>query len=134
MPGTPTPNLNLAIPTVGGDVNTWGNELNTNLSIIDSMVAAAYNTPSSSIAMSLSPNFITSYAVTTGNTNQTLTLPSLTAASTGRIFVVLKADTGTGFVIIAGTINGSSNYTLVNFSQYVWLIYNGASWNVIGGN
>src|SRR5689334_4383917 len=32
---TSTPNLNMTLPTVGADLDNWGNELNANLGIID---------------------------------------------------------------------------------------------------
>src|SRR5258706_16449805 len=52
-----TTNLGMTIPTVGADADTWGNELNANLNIIDAFskrisrqvklsgTAATYNTP-----------------------------------------------------------------------------------------
>lgn len=40
MPDTFTPNYNLVMPGIGGDVNTWGTLLNNNFSIIDTGMAA----------------------------------------------------------------------------------------------
>ncbi|HJQ13090.1 MAG TPA: tail fiber domain-containing protein [Gemmatimonadaceae bacterium] len=40
MPDTFTPNYNLVMPGIGGDVNTWGTLLNSNFSIIDTGMAA----------------------------------------------------------------------------------------------
>ena len=35
MPNSPTPNMGLTPPTVSGDFNEWGGELNNDLSIVD---------------------------------------------------------------------------------------------------
>lgn len=45
--------------------------------------------------------------VTTGNSDRTVTLPAA-ANNTGRSIMIKKADTGTGKVLISGTIDGSS--------------------------
>jgi hypothetical protein len=53
----------------------------------------------------------------TGNTNRTCTLPTA-ANNTGRIFKIVKSDSGTGQVQIVGTVNGQSDSTLQNAINY----------------
>lgn len=135
MPGTPTPNLSLILPTVGGDNNTWGTETNSNWSAVDTaLTTAGVNTASISTTISFSPNFITFWKFTTGASNLTATTPTPGASNTGRILVVIKVDTGAGHVSITGTIGGSSGYTLVNQNQSVWLMSNGTSWDIAINN
>lgn len=38
MPGSPTTIYGLIVPTVGGDTNSWGGELNTNLATLDGII------------------------------------------------------------------------------------------------
>lgn len=140
MPNNPTPILSLTVPTVGGDVNTWGNELNADLAAIDSLGGASIlNT-----AVNVAPGFgicpINIIKATGGAAGIITTLP-IVAARAGSVFVVVKIDTGVGAVVAvpaSGSIyqNGSAtpSYTLSNAGQFVWLLFDGANYFVIGGN
>lgn len=72
--------------------------------------------------------------VTTGSTTRTVTLPTL-ADNVGRVLIISKADSGTGFVTIDGenaeTINGAATKTLLG--QYDFLTIKGfaTEWRII---
>ena len=136
MPGPPTPLLGLIPPTVRGDINIWGTELNNDLALIDNLASSALLTPTSgsNVNLTFSPNLITVYQLSAGASSITATLPAAGPVNTGRFIYVMKVDAGAGFVIVAGTINGSANYLLVQQWQYVKLMFNGVTWNVFGGN
>lgn len=70
--------------------------------------------------------------VTTGASDKTITLPS--APNTGFSLILKKVDSGAAKVIIAGTIDGATNYWLTTQYQYVEIVYNGSSWDVVGKN
>ena len=133
MPGTPTPNLGLTVPTVGGDSDAWGTELNGDLAIIDNLGAATVISQSASFnaVASVFPEVI--YRVTTGAATITCTLPS-PSACTGRIFTIKKIDAGVGQVSIVGSIDGQSSWVRATQWSYVRLASNGASFDVIGNN
>lgn len=135
MPGTPTPNLSLTLPTVGGDNNAWGTETNGNWTAVDNAITTAgVNNASVSTVLSFSPNFITFWRFTTGASTLTATLPTPSAANVGRILVIIKLDGAGGQVSIPGTIGGGSGYNLVNQDQAVWLMSNGVSWDIAINN
>jgi hypothetical protein len=132
MPSTPTPNLNLTLPTVGGDANLWGGELNGNMTIIDSLAL----TPS----VSVSSNFVAAvntsgpeitYRVTTGASNVTGTLPAANTCP-GKIINMKKVDAGAGQAILSGAIDGQTSYVRPAQFSYVRVQSNGATWDVIG--
>src|SRR5947207_1398407 len=135
MSGTPTPILSLIVPTVGGDSNTWGNSLNTNLATIDSLgavsivnVSAAY-----SATRPVFPEMV--LRVTTSGLNIPVTLPS-SASVAGKIFTVKKLDAGVGVVQIlaADGMDNQTEWDLTNQYQFVRLYANGSSYDVIGGS
>lgn len=57
------------------------------------------------------------FLFSTGATGRTLTLPSA-ANNAGRLFRVVKTDSGVGQVQIVGTINGSTSSTITNALNY----------------
>lgn len=69
--------------------------------------------------------------VTTGTTNKTITLPSLLSSAFGWRYVIKKADSATGAVVIAGTIDGDTNRTLLYENQYVEVQRGASQWNVV---
>jgi len=135
MPGPPTPVLGLIIPTVGGDANQWGTELNSNLATIDSLGAASIVNVSSAYAATrpIFPEMI--IRVTTSGLSISVTLSS-SASVAGKIYTVKKLDAGAGIVRIlaADGIDNQTEWDLTNQFQFVRVYANGASYDVIGGS
>lgn len=69
--------------------------------------------------------------VTTGASNRTVTLPTASANS-GRVFYILKVDSGAGEVIVDGeggeTIEGFTTVRLVNQYDWIGIIGDGSNW------
>lgn len=64
----------------------------------------------------------------------TLTLPT-TGVSNGTVYTFIKTDATANAVVLAGSINGTRNYTLTTQFKFVQLIASGSnSWYIIGGN
>lgn len=114
----PTNTLFMAVPnpTVGGDSNSWGTELNTCITAFDTL--AVYNVVSVSATGSLGvfngPALIKANA--TGGAI-VLTLPDSTvAANKGRVYIVAKVDSSGNSVTLQGfggqTISGAANVVL----------------------
>src|SRR5271156_3445014 len=97
MPGPPTPNLGLTAPTVGSDYNTWGNELNGDLAILDALGAFAVNQISASGGLILGVNPISVFMASGGAGGIVLIVPS-PASFPGRMVVVKKVDATNGTV------------------------------------
>jgi len=133
MPGQPTPNLGLTVPTVGSDINIWGNELNSDLEIIDTLAVAP------AINISSSYNIVPVNAmeqvlqITTGSLALNIGLP-LVATFNGKFVTIVKIDSGLGTATIVGLINGQTSWQLSNQWQYVRIYGNGASYVVVGSN
>ena len=136
MPNAPTPNLGLTVPTVGSDINTWGNELNNDLAILDTLAISPIINVSSSYAATVTNQVEQFIRVTTGALVQTITLPN-PAICPGKIFNVKKVDSGLGSVSIvpaAGTIDGQASWLRNNQYSYVRVASNGVSYDVWGNN
>jgi hypothetical protein len=133
MPGTPTPILGLAVPTIGGDSNLWGQELNGDLAILDNLGAVPIVPFLANIVASAGVFPEKTYEGTTGSATITCTLPAASVCA-GKIFLVIKVDAGTGSITIVGTINGIANYSLGNQWQYARIQSNGTAFRVIGNN
>jgi len=133
MPGTPTTNLNLTVPTVGSDVNTWGNELNNDLAILDTLAVCPVINVSSSYTISPSNAVEQVIRCTTGALAITVTLPAANVC-TGKIYVIKKVDNGVGTVTIVGSIDGQGSWVRANQYAYVRVSSNGVSYDVIGNN
>lgn len=131
MPGTPTPNLGLLVPTVGGDLNSWGAELNADLAIIDQLGVNTTLAQGASFTAVAGIGPITVYRLTTGAANINVNLPAA-ATCIGKTFVFKKADAGLGSAIILGSIDGQASYILSNQYQYLTVVSNGATFDVIG--
>lgn len=71
-----------------------------------------------------------SILATGGSGGITLTLPSPVGQS-GRGFYIYRADSGSGLVTIAGTIDGVTDYFLVSQGEYVEIVSDGGSWLII---
>jgi hypothetical protein len=137
MPGTPTPNLGLTVPTVGGDVGTWGAELNGNLAILDGLAAAQVNNISTNSVAAVGVCPLTIVRVTTGNLAIVYTLLP-PAQCPGRIWTIKKVDAGTGNVTVVASggalIDGSVSWLRANQYAYVMLMSNGIGYDVIANN
>ena len=135
MPTTPTPILNLTVPTVGGDSNSWGAELNTDLVTIDSLGAASVVNVSATYAATrpIYPEMI--LRVTTSGLNIPITLPS-SASVAGKIYTIKKIDAGLGTVQIlaADLMDNQAEWDLTNQYAFVRLYANGSSYDVIGSS
>ena len=139
MPGANTPNLGLIIPTVGGDVGTWGPEVVADLDILDELgqFAPTFFVASGLITPGTNPWSVNYVQGGTVGTLQTLAAP---AAYPGRIITVMKTDASAGGVTLqsfSGVINsagGSGIYILSGQYQYVTMHSDGTNWNVIGNN
>jgi hypothetical protein len=136
MPGPPTPNLGLTVPTIGGDFNNWGAELNADLAILDGLGAATSYSPSVNFTVPFVA-FPEVFVYATGGAGGiTVSLPA-PATWKGKIVVIKKMDPALGAVIVtpaAGLVDGSPSYFLVNQNQYVRLHSDGVNANVVGNN
>lgn len=136
MPNAPTPNLGLAVPTVGGDVGAWGGELNGNLSLIDSLLGAVKVVVANSSQTIVLGQPFTFIEATAGAAGIALTL-SVPAPVIGWVVIVKMMDTGIGGVTLAGlsgNIEGAPNYQLVNQNQVGAFIWDGVNWWLIFGD
>jgi hypothetical protein len=140
MPGTPTPLLNLTVPTVGADVGTWGSELNADLAILDGL--GAYSASNSSVGRTLAygPSPVTIAWETGGAGGITDVLPTA-IGHRGQGFHIKKIDSGAGAVVLSTTggqtIEGDasfSTYNLVNKGQYISVISDGTNWQISANN
>lgn len=73
------------------------------------------------------------YALTTSSTNRTLALPTL-ADNQGRRITVIKADSGTGYVLVDGesaeTVNGAASFYLTAQYESVTVVALSTGWAV----
>ncbi len=133
MPGTPTPNLGLVVPTVGGDANIWGTELNNNLAIIDQLAAPTVVNVATNFTLSIAVFPEITYRAIGGVAGINGNLPN-PATSLGKIFTIKKVDSGVGAVTVVGAIDGGTSWVLRNQYSYVRVQSNGASYDVIANN
>lgn len=134
MPGTPTPILGLAVPTVGGDSGSWGTELNADLAILDNLGAVVLYSESANFTVPAGTAVETLVRVTTGASTITITLPAPSSCQ-GKVFLVKKIDSGIGSVSVVpavGTIDGNASWSVPNQFGFVRAISNGVNYDVIG--
>jgi hypothetical protein len=135
MPGTPTPILNLTVPTIGGDSNSWGQEINNNLSILDNLgaVTAVNINFNQSIAPTIFPEMLA--RVSTGSLTITVTVPAPSTVL-GKIFTVKKVDAGLGQINVVtadgSLIDGVAAWQISNQYSFVRMASMGAGYDVIG--
>lgn len=137
MPNTPTPILGLVVPSVGGDVNVWGGELNTNFPILDNLGDFPVLVVAASVTLAFSNVPETIVECYGGASGIGLNLPIGIPAGINRSFVLKKMDATAGAVLInalVSTIDGASSWGLFNQYQYVRILWDGAQWIVIGNN
>lgn len=137
MPNAPTPILSLTVPTVGGDINQWGGELNTDLATLDNLGAISPQIISSNspIAPGVPPITLALCAGGSAGIIVTLSCP----VSKPSIFVISKVDATVGVVTVtpaSGVVNPGAfaSYQLTNQGQFVWLAFDGVNYNVIAAN
>ena len=126
--------LGLTVPSVGGDINAWGAELNADLALLDALGAAQILIISSNTVVALTQP-VTIILAISGATGVTITLPN-PAFNKGRMVWVKKTDTGAGPVTLtplAGNIENGSNYQLVNQLQSVLLAPDAVNWWAFAG-
>jgi hypothetical protein len=138
LPGAPTPNLGLTVPTVGGDTGIWGPEVNANWAILDGLgayppvvLAATGTIP---LASPLPP--ITFVQASGGAAGIVLSIPAPSSFA-GRLIGIKKVDATNGAVVLnplSGMIDGAANYTLFNYGQYVLLYSDGSNLYIFGNN
>jgi hypothetical protein len=133
-----TTTLNLTLPTVGGDANTWGTKLNTALTIVNSLGGVQVVNVNSSYLAVFTPYPETVIRGTTSGLNVPITLPD-SASVQGKIWVVKKLDAGAGVLQIfsqgTDTIDNQTEWDLTNQYQYVRLLANGTTgYDVIGSS
>lgn len=133
MPNAPTPILGMVTPTVGGDANTWGAELNAIfLNIIDQLGIIPTIPQNANFTATAQIQPETVYRVTAGAGTITA---ALAGAIVGKILTFVKEDGGAGQVMINGaTIAGQGSYVLTTQYQYVRLQWNGTQWDIVGNN
>src|SRR6267378_1141341 len=100
MPGSSTPNLGLVVPTVGGDVNAWGGELNSDLAILDGLGAfTVYQTAIGIlVAFTVFPEVIV--LATGGASGIAVQLPAC-ATWRNKVGLVKKVDAAVGIVTVS---------------------------------
>jgi hypothetical protein len=138
MPGTPTPILGLTVPTVGSDADVWGNELNTDLAIIDSL--GTHGVSSSAVGRTLAYGIsaIQLCFETAGAGGITDVLPTA-VGHLGQGFLIKKVDSAAGAVTINTTSSQTIDsavapYSLTNQNQYVLVVSDNANWQIIANN
>ena len=133
-----TTTLNLNLPTVGGDANTWGTKLNTALTIVNSLGGVQVVNVSSAYPATYTPYPEMILRVTTSGLTIPITLPA-SASVQGKIYVIKRLDAGLGTVQILptspDTIDNFTEWDLTNQYQYVRLYANGTTgYDVIGSS
>lgn len=94
-------------------------------------VGSTWTIVTSSINFSANPG--AACFVTTGASTIIATLPDPTVIPGQSIFVK-KVDSGSGVIVLAGTIDQNINYTIVNQNQYVEVASDGSIWQIISNN
>jgi hypothetical protein len=136
MPNPSTPNLGLTVPTPGGDLGTWGVEVNANWAVLDQLALMPFVPVNANYSAILTPFPEQVLRVTTGSSTIVVTLLP-PASCPGKVWTILKIDAGSGQISIvpaAGTIGGLGSYVRTNQGGYVRVISNGVSYDVIGNN
>jgi hypothetical protein len=137
MPNLPTPTLGLAVPSIGGDVNSWGAELNGDLVTLDALgdyPVFPVVTSASIVFSNVPETIIEAYG---GAAGIVINLPIGIPAGINRAFTIKKMDATNGVVAVnalVSTIEGSASYDLFNQWQYAKFLWDGTLWIVVGNN
>lgn len=73
----------------------------------------------------------TDYAIDASASGGAFSITLGSGLATGKIQLVRKTDSGSNIVTVAGTINGVSGYSLSAQYQFIQVMFNGTSWNII---
>lgn len=137
---TPTTNMGLLKPDPGDDTGLWGGYLNGDLDLLDLLARFPVETHVQFGANNLQYDQVSPIVVAlgiAGGTDLPLFLPSATAQS-GKVFLVIKSDSGLGTVTISTvggqTINNSFSYVLTAQFKNVALLSDGANWLIVFSN
>jgi hypothetical protein len=122
--------LGLIVPTIGGDSNIWGQELNTNLQTIDLVGATAIFSVSSNYTATISKSPLTLIKVTTSGLTINITMPD-PATNTGKQYNIKKMDAGAGIVNVIATIDLQTSWQLTNQFQCLGITSNGVTYDVV---
>lgn len=135
MASNMTPNLGLTLPIVGASTNIWGNQINGDLTILDTLAVCPVVNVSSSYTVPISNAVETIIRVTTGSVAVTITLPAPTTV--GKIYTIIKVDNGVGTVSIipaSGSIGSNPSWIRANQWAYLRAASNGVGYDPIGYN
>ncbi len=127
--------MGLNIPTVGADANTWGGYIAADLALIDAL--AVYSvvpvSTSGNLAVYNGPALI---KATGGFGGISLALPNASGVNAGRVYIVVKVDSGAGAITIttsmSQTISGVSTASVTNQWSGIIIQSDGANWVIIG--
>jgi hypothetical protein len=142
-----TTNYGLYQPLVNNsqDEDSWGGELNTDLSEIDGVLYTAMNLTASAQTSTITVTAPTTGSTTTGSSNTlylcnatggafAANLPSA-ATATNMVVAFKKTDSSTNAITITGhstdTIDGVNTQSLSTQYQYLVLECDGTHWNII---
>jgi hypothetical protein len=134
VPSGSTPNIGLTIPTVGGDSNIWGVELNGNLTIIDRLGVGNIWNVSSNFSVSYNTSTEQFYRITTGGLTVTGTLPDPALIPLGKLFTFKMLDIGVVNLQCVNPgvfIDGAAIWSLFNQYNFVRLLAVGSTYDVV---
>jgi len=137
MPSGSTANIGLTIPTVGGDSNIWGTELNGNLTIIDRLGVGNIWNVSSNFSVSYNAAAEQFYRITSGGLTVTGTLPDPATIPLGKLFTFKLLDIGGVNLQCSNPgvfIDGAAIWSLVNQYNFVRLLSVGSTYDVVASS
>lgn len=126
MPGIPTPNLGLIIPTVGDDTDLWGGDLNANFLILDGLGKLSSQVVGSNVTLTLTQPLTVVFA-TAGVSGVSVTLPAA-AANAGRAVAIKKMDATAGAVTVTAVSGAVEITSILNQGQSVLYVSDGFNW------
>lgn len=91
------------------------------------VVQSSYNSVSSADYTILTTDGYLTIGISTGSSNRTVTLPSA-GSNTARVIKIIKTDSGTGNIIISGTVSGISNPRIYLQYGFCEIICDGTSY------
>lgn len=135
-----TTNFNLAKPLVNSpvDEDLWGNELNDDMDIIDSIVYTAQRFVTRAVTTTDTSTTADNHKLLLANATGgafVITLPAAATAGDGFTIAFKKTDTTRNIVTVDGsgseTIDNVANYQMFGVNDAVILVCDGTGWRVI---